>query len=692
MKKLFKALLKVVSVIIIIFLIISVLVMVFVDINQYKTEITQIVEQETGLKLEMNGELTLSIFSGIKFDANDIKLLLDKELIADIESIRLGMNAYSLYIGEPVITSVDLSVRKLKFSRNKKGQFNFLPLYYKSLAAGNSAKNEHNKDEKLSLNSLAIKDIQLSIDDFQYLDDLSSVSIKLTSSKASLSLLPIIDHYELVIDDPRVLVAYSYDGELSIKKALINQYQISNLAMHFTDQKGDFIAEQLAFNFIEAGKDHAAPPVMFDANGKLAFNLRYHTPEGFSEPVWSQPELMKIGEFDFNIPKLKLSDKDYQIEAEQTHLVFDEISIFEAKHYTLNELLIKSLSADSQKMALTLDGNSEKSEVYDFDKVILQLNNVPVIHKGKPLDVMSDVFLKKFAEKGNIKLTSENLRHESQRVEKINIALKGNIGQIDLLKSSANVMNTFVTAEGHFKVHPPTKKNTPQWQFKVYSDKLNLNAFSKLINSPIEIEGFSSIDTHLSGSYHDSNFQITNGKVNTRANNLLLSGININKILEDFQNSQSVGLLDVGAVVLMGPTGMLLTKGNDYNNLIKSLGGKGTSKINQISLNMTLSDHIVTMNDVAFSTQKHRLAVKGQINTKQKTFINFKAATIDKDGCPIYAEEVKGTLADPKIKKVNVLVSGIVNPITSLVKKVTKQLNVKCKEPFYNGTVKAPVQ
>ncbi|MCN4144965.1 MAG: AsmA family protein [Thiohalomonas sp.] len=60
------------SALFVIFLIISVLVTVFVDINQYKAEITQIVEQESGLKLEMNGELTLSIFSGIKFSANDI--------------------------------------------------------------------------------------------------------------------------------------------------------------------------------------------------------------------------------------------------------------------------------------------------------------------------------------------------------------------------------------------------------------------------------------------------------------------------------------------------------------------------------------------------------------------------------------------------------------------------------------------
>ncbi len=702
MKKLFKALFKVVFAVIIIFLIISALVATFVDINHYKDEISQIVEQQTGLKLEINGELKLSILSGLKFNANDVKLLLDKELIADIESIHLGMTAYSLYIGEPEITSVELAVRTLKFSRNKKGQFNFLPLYYKSLAASESNKSEQDADDKLLLNSLAINDIQLSIEDFQYLDDFSSVSIKLTNSKASLSLLPIIDHHELVIDEPRVLVAYNYDGELSIKKALINQYQIANLEMHFSDKKGDFIADKLAFSFLEEGKDHALPPMMFDAQGKLALKLRYPSydklPEGAAEPDWTQPELMKIEQFDFNFAKFKLSDKQYQVEMEQTHLVFDEMSVFEAKKYLLNELLIKSLSADSKKVAVTLSRtltgkeNSEHNGEYDFNQLVLQLNNVPVLHKGKPLEPMSDVFLHKFAKKGVIKLTGENLQHQSQEIKNFNVTLKGNADKIDLSISASNVMNSAVTAEGHFKVHSATKKESPQWQIKVSSDKLNLNTFSEFADLPFKMEGFSSADTHLSGNYHDSNFQITAGKINSRANNILMKGININKIMEDFQSSQRVGLLDVGAVFLMGPTGMLLTKGNDYNNLIKTMGGKGDSKINQLNLNMTYSDEILTMNDVAFSTEKHRMAVKGKINIKQKAFIGFEVATIDKDGCPIYKEEVKGSLADPKVEKVNVLVKGVVNPVHSLIKIISKPLKAQCKKPFYTGVVKAPAQ
>ncbi|MCU7938988.1 MAG: AsmA family protein [gamma proteobacterium symbiont of Bathyaustriella thionipta] len=692
MKKLLKALIKIASVLIIIFVMISIGVALFVDINQYKTEITQLVEKETGLKLEIKGELRLSVFSGIKFNANDLKLWSDKELIADVESVSLGLTAYSLYLGKLEITSVDLSVRTLKISRDKKGQFNFLPLYNSTLADSSPKKSIANQTQEFSLNSLAIKNIQLSIEQFQYLDDLSSVSIKLTTSQASLSLLPVIDHHELVNDDPRVLVAYTYDGELAIKKALINQYQISNLALHFSDQKGDFIADQLSFGFLEEGMNHAPPPVMFDAQGKLIFKLRYHIPEGVSEPVWAQPELVKIGQFDFNLPQFKLSDKHYQIETEHTHLVFDEMSIFDAKQYLLNELLIKSLTADSRKVVIAPANNSENIAKYDFKQVHLALNNVPVIHQGKPLDVLSDVFLKKFANNAEIKLTSDTLQYKSQGVDNLNVALKGNVDKIDFLMSSSNVMNSSATAEGYLKVSPATQKESPQWQFKVLSDKLHLATFSELTNSAIKIEGISSIDTRFSGTYNDSKFHITNARVNTRADNVLLKGINLNKLLDDFQNSQRVGLLDVGAVVLMGPTGMLLTKGNDYNNLVKSLASKGNSKINQLSLNMSLSNNIVTMNDVAFSTQKHRIAAKGKINKDKQTFNNFTVATIDQQGCPIYAEAVQGTLSKPKIKKVNVVVSGIVNPISSLVKKVSKQLNIQCSEVFYNGVVKSPAQ
>lgn len=689
MKKTVKSLIKITVALVVVFFIAAVVFTAVVDINHYKSEIAQLVEQEAGLKLEINGEMKLTIFSGFKFNARDIKVFAGKELIADIDSLNLGIELYSLYIGEPEISSLELHVKTLNISRNKKNQFNFLPLYNSEKDKNNAKnKNEQMKADQLALNYLALKNIQLSIEKFQYRDAIESVSVKLKTVKAALSLLPIIDHHELVIDDPRVLTGYSYSGELDVKQALINQYQIANLSLTFKDEKGDFIADKLAFNFIQEGAAHASPPLMFDAEGKLSFSLRYHVPEGASEPLWSRPDIIKVGKIDFNLPKLKLSEKEFQLEVAKAQLSMEEIAIFDTGKYTLDNLQIKSLNFNGK----TINVDLKNKEKYHFNQFVLQLSNLPVIHKGKYLDIMSETFLRNFAQKGSVKFSSDSLSNQSQELKKINVALEGNNNKIALSNLSFHAMESEMNGKGHLLLHEKGYKDLAEWQLKIHSDKLNLKPLSSLLNLPGEIKGYAAINANLSGAYKDSDFSVISGTVKTKANNLLVSGIDVNKLLEDFQNSQSVGLLDVGATVLLGPAGVLVTKGKDYNALVNTLGNKGTSKIRQLNSEISYSDDIATMHDVAVSTDQYLLAVKGKINIDKNTFINFKLATIDKDGCPIYQEEVTGSLGSPTVKKVNILVSSVVNPISSLVSKVTKPLKIKCKEPFYTGVVEAPVQ
>jgi len=143
--------------------------------------------------------------------------------------------------------------------------------------------------------------------------------------------------------------------------------------------------------------------------------------------------------------------------------------------------------------------------------------------------------------------------------------------------------------------------------------------------------------------------------------------------------------------VLLGPGGIVLTKGNDYNSLLNSISNQGSSKISQLNVTVDFADDIAAMTDVAFATEKHRLAVKGKINFQKNTFLNFEVATVNKHGCAVYKEEVFGSLDDPKVKQVNFLVKGVVNPISSLLKKIKDPLKIKCQIPFYNGVVKAPL-
>lgn len=685
MKKIIKSLMKISVILLLIFIIASVMFMVLVDINQYKSEIVELVEQEAGLKLEINGEMKLTIFTGLKFNAEKVKLFLDDELIADINSLHIGVDPYSIYIGEPEIDSVELDVKTLNIFRDKNNQFNFLPLYKNKT---DSQKGTVAVQDQLGLNYLALKNIQLSIEQFQYLDDLESVSVKLNTVNASLSLLPIIDHHELVIDDPRVLTGYNYSGELDIKQALVNQFQIAGLSLSFNDQKGDFVADKLAFNFIQEGTEHASPPLVFDASGKLSFKLLYHIPEGYSEPLWSRPDVIKVGKFDFNLPTLKLSEEQYQLETEQAHLVFQEVAIFESGKYTLENLFIKALSFDGKK----LNVNLKKKDAYSFNQFRIQLSNLPVIHKGKLLEITSDTFLRKFAQKGILKFSSDSLSNKSQELKKINVALKGAENKITLTRFLFYAIESEMHGDGELLLVKPGQKEASKWQFNIRSDKLNLLPFADLMSLPSRLEGYIAINTDLSGDFKNSIFSVSSGTVKTKANDVQLSGIDLDKVLENFQNSQSVGLLDVGAVALLGPAGVLVTKGKDYHTLVNSWDNKGSSTIKQLNSEISFSDGIASMDDVAFATEKHRLAVRGKINIEKKTFINFKVATINKHGCTIYEEAVEGSLESPSVKKVNVLVSGVVNPMNSLLSKIKKPLNITCKEPFYSGAVKAPLK
>jgi hypothetical protein len=548
------------------------------------------------------------------------------------------------------------------------------------------------QDKKISpsndlfdLNSLTINNIQLSVKKFKYLDDLESLSIKLNNVEAALSFLPIIDHHELVIDDPRVLVAYNYTGHLEVQKAFVDHYQISDIVLNFNDKHGKFVADKLAFKLLQEGIKHASPPLILDADGKLSIEVNYLTPKGAKVPLWSKPDLIKVGRFDFNLSQLKITQKKYQLESKQSQLNFEEVSIFKGKKYSLDNLVLQSLNFSTQKLNLKL----EKEGEYVFKQLALKLKQVPVMQKGKPITNLSGDFLKQFSQHGRIDFSTQNLSHNSQALDAIKLVLLGQGNKVSLQKFQLHALDSKLNGDGELVLKSSLKKKAiAKWQLNIRSEKLNLSPLSELFNLPSKIEGFIKVDSHLAGNFNAQQWLVSDGQLKTQGKNIKIYDININKLLENYQSSQSVGLLDVGAIALLGPAGVIASKGSDYRTLLGSLENKGNSEIKQLNSDFSLAKGIATMNDVAFSTEKYRLAVKGKIDLIQSEFIDFKVATIDKKGCPIYQETVMGKLGDPTIKKVNFLVKGVVNPISSLVSKVTKQLNINCDKPFYTGVVK----
>lgn len=679
MKQLFKKLLKLISILVVLSLIVLILVTTLVDIDQYKNEITQFIKDETGLDVEVNGELYFSLLSGIKFKADDIAFLSNKKVLAHIDSIVLGTTLSSLYQDKAEFTSLEIIVKKLHLIRDKKGQYNFLPALNKE-SNKNAENNTASSIDKFFLQQLSIKNIHLSIGHFQFQDKSSSLTLELESLNASLSFLPIIDHYEWVIDDPRILVDYSYSGTLTAKKVLVNQYQVSALSFSFNDQKGNIAVRELAFQVTQKETGKSTKKLDFNAKGKLSLSIDYRIEKDSSEPVWGQPELIKINQFDLNLPNFQWSEKDYQLEIKESHLSLEDVAVFEENKLTITNMVFKSLAFNSDQ----IDFSHNSKNKYHFNNSALKIKNLPVLHNAALFDPLSNDFLSRFSQQAVLDLSIDSLVKNELGINNIKLAVQGKDKTIKLSNLSFNAIDSEINAAGVLSL----KKKIPFWELEVHSDKLNLKPLASLINYPAEAEGYIAIDNKLSGTLKDSDFKINAGRVHAKASDIMINGIDLDKILTDFESSQSVGLLDVGAIALLGPAGMALSKGNDYTKLLKSLGGGGKSIIKKLNSDISYSNDIASMDDVSFITAKHQLAIKGKINLRDETLMDFQVATIDKDACPIYKEQVKGSLQSPAIKKVNVFVDGVVNPIKSVTSKLSQTIKLKCKEPFYNGVLK----
>jgi hypothetical protein len=666
----------------VVFIAISAIVAVFVDINQYKDNIASLVKDETGLDLEIKGTLNLSIISGLKFHAREIRLSAGKELIADIEFLSLGTTFVSLLQRSPKITSLQIDARSLNIVRDKNGQYNFNTSPVSSIREQDELSKKADNDS-FALQDLNIDNIKLFVNKFTYIDDLQQLNFNFEAVEAGLSLLPIIKNSELVIDDPRLLVMYSYSGQLTIKKALLNKYQVSNLILDFKNNEGNLQTDDFSFQLLKEGKAHQLPPLVVNTLGDLKFNLDYKLAKNGTAPSWSKPDLFKIEQMNFKFPELKLIISDTKLETENAQLKISEQLIAEGQQFTFDNLIIHSLNFISESFNVSLN----KDDSYRFKSVKLQINEFPLFKQGKPHDFLSENFFRQFVKKGRIDFSSDKLTNKAHSLEKLKLVVKTNGKQINLSKLSFNAKDSNLASEGFISL----KNNIPEWEIKIRSEKFNLAPIHEFISIDPQLKGYVSIDNKFQGVIKNADFTTNQGKVNLHSKDLIVNGLELDKILDDFQSSQSVGLLDVGAVALLGPAGVMVTKGNDYRKLTKSIAVRGKSKIIQANSQISIQNNIATMQDVAFSTTRHRLAVQGKIDTQAGKFIDFKIATVDKNGCPIYEEQVTGSITSPSVKKVNVVVSGVVNPVNSLVSRVKKQIKQQCKSPFYQGVVKHPV-
>jgi AsmA protein len=242
------------------------------------------------------------------------------------------------------------------------------------------------------------------------------------------------------------------------------------------------------------------------------------------------------------------------------------------------------------------------------------------------------------------------------------------------------------TGEGGIRVDlsgemPAMKVNYTLTKFRVEAAL----AEKKYLSGPMTVTP----NLSFRGKGADEMMRTLSGTVSLRGDGLTLHGMEIDKVLSKAENAQKLGLADVGAFVLAGPLGSAALKGYRYGDLYRSTTREGETRIHRLVSDWTVRDGVADAGDVAFSTGKSRIALKGKLDLVNGRFVDVTVAALDEKGCAKLRQKISGPFGDPRMDKISVLQS-FVEPILGAFERAGKLLGISSCEPFYTGAVQHP--
>lgn len=136
-----------------------------------------------------------------------------------------------------------------------------------------------------------------------------------------------------------------------------------------------------------------------------------------------------------------------------------------------------------------------------------------------------------------------------------------------------------------------------------------------------------------------------NGEVSLKGENLVLSGVDLDRVLADSGDGGNAELAGVAAVLLVGPLGASLDRGDVFAGASAEGGGRGA--VRQLVSDWRITNGVAEARDVALSTPEHRVALHGALDFNDGRFDGLTVALLDAKGCAVVSQEIAGTFRDP---------------------------------------------
>jgi uncharacterized protein involved in outer membrane biogenesis len=359
----------------------------------------------------------------------------------------------------------------------------------------------------------------------------------------------------------------------------------------------------------------------------------------------------------------------------------NEIINFEAKGRTLSgtPLAVEKIAVSQGSIVYTDEGSGARIEAGGFDAAIRNLSYNGTGGAGPLRDISFT---------GDI--SCKTLSINNFTVTNLVMGAAGEKGMFDIRPVSMEVFGG--TGKGSMQVD--VTGASPRYRVIAALSRLRveemIQAFSpgkaprKSIEGPADIAS----DLTAAGQSADDVLRSLSGTLSLKGEDLMLYRMDIDALIKKYERSQNFNLVDAGAYFLAGPFGPVLTKSYNFGSLYEEAqGGKGTIKKLVSVWNVT--NGIAEATDVALASEKHRIAMKGELNFINDRFVDVTVAVLDKRGCAVYSQKVQGPFSQPQIGKTSIFKS-ITGPASNVLEDAWKFIRGGACTVFYSGSVAQP--
>ncbi len=283
------------------------------------------------------------------------------------------------------------------------------------------------------------------------------------------------------------------------------------------------------------------------------------------------------------------------------------------------------------------------------------------------------------------KLQCESLSQERLTISQLSVDILGNNSVFDLDVVSGEVFEGQISAQ----MQVDLSSDSPEFRLRSTLSRFEIGAFMTMLAPSQATTGMMDLELDLTarGSTWQDIRGSAAGTLSMTAAELVLVGYDLDVELDSYAATQRFNLIDVGAVFLAGPFGLVASRGYAFSGLLEGSGG--STRIVQMVSKWRVEDGVAQARDVAFRTPENRLALVGGLDFSEYRFRNLQVAVIDRDGCAIVEQVITGSFQQPEVKRPNVLVAAA-GPLLNLIKRGMRAISNKDCKPFYTGSISPP--